>query len=89
LRKLTASKEPFLNETQCNNEAVEDFITKQNQTFHFYATVNKERLQSGGYPVRTFFGQGSSSDKDVRIFGAKTSDFSKFTVCPHGQEGLI
>jgi len=22
------------------------------------------------------------------IFGAKTSDFSKFMVCPHGQEGL-
>jgi len=38
--------------------------------------------------VRTFFGQGGrkgSSNADVRIFGAKTSNFSKFMVCLHGQ----
>jgi len=41
--------------------------------------------------VRTFFGQGEggSSDTDVRTFWEqKTSDFSKFMVCSHGQGGL-
>jgi len=41
----------------------------------------------GGSPVRSR-GEGGLSDADVRTFSAKnTSDFSKFMVCPHGQEG--
>jgi len=40
--------------------------------------------------VRSFFrqGEGGSSDADVRTEEEqKTSDFSKFLVCLHGQEG--
>jgi len=32
-------------------------------------------------------GRGCSLDADIRIFGTKTSDASKFIVCPHGQGG--
>jgi len=38
--------------------------------------------------VRTFFGQrrkGFFRCGRPHFFGAKTSDFSKFIVCPHGQ----
>jgi len=34
-------------------------------------------------------GQGGSSDADVRtLWRKKTSDFSKFMMCPHGQGGM-
>jgi len=40
--------------------------------------------------VRAFAnkGRGGISDADVRtLWCKKTSDFSKFMVCPHGQKG--
>jgi len=39
----------------------------------------------GGLFSAEFWGQEGSSDADIRIFGAKTLNFSKFMVCPHGQ----
>jgi len=56
-------------------------------------SIKDVRTQEEGVcPVRTFFGQEKrgSSDADVcslHSLAQKTSDFSKFTVCPHGQGG--
>jgi len=47
----------------------------------------KDVRNQGIFPVQTFYGQGDSYDADVRIFGAKTSDFLKFMMCPHKQGG--
>jgi len=60
--------------------------------------VRKRRPQSGGEGelfsadiLRTrgvLQGEGGSSDADMRTFWRKkTSDFSKFVVCPYGQRG--
>jgi len=35
-----------------------------------------------------FADKEDSSDADVHTFGAKTLNFSKFIVCPHGQSGM-
>jgi len=51
--------------------------------------VHKRRPQSGGIClVRTFCGQGGGFFRCGRLhfLVQKTSDFSKFMVCPHGQE---
>jgi len=37
--------------------------------------------------VRTFYGQGDSSDADVRTFRCKNLDLLNFMVCPHRQGG--
>jgi len=56
-------------------------------------TVHKTRPQSRGrgFDQSGHFsdkGAGGSSDADVRTFWRKkTSDFSTFTACPHGQAG--
>jgi len=34
-----------------------------------------------------FANKGGSSDVTTALFGVKNSVFSKFMVCPHGQEG--
>jgi len=61
-----------------------------NSNFVKGLTIKYVRSQGrgGGCPMLTFSGQGGSSDVDSAYFGAKTSDFSKFMVCPHGQERL-
>jgi len=51
--------------------------------------VHKRRPQSGGFSVRTFFGQGvGSSDAVVLTFWSKNLQFSTFMMCPHGQGGV-
>jgi len=41
-----------------------------------------------GGPVWTFFRtKGGLQKRTSALFGAKTSDFSKFMMCPHGQGG--
>jgi len=48
-------------------------------------TVHKRRPQSGDLYNAD---KGGYSDANVRLLVQKTSDFSKFIVCPHGQRGL-
>jgi len=41
-------------------------------------------------PLQTFFGQGGGRVLQMHkfvLFGAKNSDFLKFMLCPHGQDG--
>jgi len=54
------------------------------------AVLNRRRQsEKEGLSRADILRQGGrgSSDADVHTFWCKTSDFSKFMVCPHGQEG--
>jgi len=60
----------------------------------FLGAVHKRPPQlrkEGVCPVRTFFGREVLGLQlwTSTLFGAKTSDFPKFVVCPHGQEGIF
>jgi len=52
--------------------------------------MNDVCSQGGGVcPELTFCGQeGGFQMRTSALFAAKTSDFSKYLVCPHGKEGL-
>jgi len=50
----------------------------------------RSHVGGGVCPVRTFFGHGGSEVLQMRtsaIYGAKTSNFWKFMVCPNGKGG--
>jgi len=47
----------------------------------------KTSAHKGGVVQPTFCGQGFLQMRTFALFGAKTLDFPKFMVCPHGQGG--
>jgi len=70
----------------CSKGQLYKRLYKCSSLFALLGAVHRRRPQSG---ERGFVqcGQGVLQMRTSILFGAKTSDFSKFMVCPHGQWG--